>query len=69
MIICGRPWPLNNEKPFAFIVCGKCMVETFDFTSMSSSGLISLRISFFIINVIKLGGKNKQKYDNMRYLC
>jgi hypothetical protein len=45
------------------------MVETFGFTSMSSSGLISFKKSFFIKNVIKLGGKNKQKYDNMCYLC
>jgi len=56
-------------KPFTFIVCGKCMVETFGFTSMSPSGLISFKKSFFIKNVIKLGGKNKQKYDNMCYLC
>jgi len=45
------------------------MVETFGFTSMSPSGLISFKKSFFIKNVIKLGGKNKQKYDNMCYLC
>jgi hypothetical protein len=44
------------------------MVETFGFTSMSPSGLISFKKSFKK-NVIKLGGKNKQKYDNMCYLC
>ncbi len=61
IIICGRPWPFNNEKPFAFIICGKCMVEMFGFTSMSSSGLISFKKSYFNKKCYQIWWKKQAK--------
>lgn len=31
-IICGGPCTFDNEKPFAFIICGECMAKMSDIT-------------------------------------
>jgi hypothetical protein len=33
----ARPWPFNCEKSIAIAICGKCLVQIFDFTFVSLS--------------------------------
>jgi hypothetical protein len=33
----AKPWPFNCEKSIAIAICGKCLVQTSNFTSMFSS--------------------------------
>jgi hypothetical protein len=32
---CGESCTFNNEKSFAFAICGKCVIKTFSVTIMS----------------------------------
>jgi hypothetical protein len=45
-IVFAKPWPFNYEKSIAIIVCGKCLVQTFNFTSISSNCLYFWKIIF-----------------------
>ncbi len=36
----AKPWPFNCEKPIAIAICGKCLVQASNFTSMSITSLL-----------------------------
>jgi hypothetical protein len=44
--VCGKSYIFNNEKSFAFTICGECVVEVFSVIIMSSCAIPFLKIIF-----------------------